>query len=241
MHVKDVSSQTRLTVKEKCKVSINDAPASRITNGLAMAPEKCESGDKCDSELKKRLNPSNKNDILRLQRELELWSNDRRRSIEEKNQCSLLQKRDEMKKLLENETKIRRKISSLGKKVMENEKASDLQKYFMSLSCPLWWNLSDGSVIQVETTKSKLLIQIIELYHMLASYEKNSMNERIDLLHKAKSQIQETQTQTSKDLLELLNREIYLLSRNITKGLEGLRRRILHLFVKILDEIQCNY
>lgn len=241
MHVKEVSSQTRLTVNQKFKASINDAPASHLTKSPVMAPEKCESGDKCDSELKKRLNPSNKNDILRLRRELEIWSNDRRRSIEEKNQCSLLEKRHEMKKLLENETKIRRKISSLGKKVMEDEKASDLQKYFMSLSSPSWWNLSDGSVIQVETTKSKLLVQIIELYHMLASYEKNSINERFDLLNKAKSQIQEVQTQTSRDLIELLNREINLLSRNITKGLKGLRRRILHLFIKMLDEIQCNY
>lgn len=237
----DVSCQTRLSLKEKQIISSSDIRDSRSQKSHTTVNEHHELEEGYESKLTKRLNPTSKNDILRLWSELELWSNDRRRSIEKNDQYSSIQKKEKRKQLLENELKIRRKISCLGKKVMENQKADDLEKYFASLTSPKWWNLSDGSVIHVETTKSKVMTQTIELYRLLAAYEKYTTKERIDLLYEVKSKLEEFPTSTSKDTIELLKREIESLSRNITTGLQGLRQRILHLFIKMLDEIQCNY
>jgi hypothetical protein len=237
----DVSCQTRLSLKEKQTFSSSGVHDSRPQKSQTTANEHYELEEGYESKLTKRLNPKSKNDILRLRSELELWSNDRRRSIEKNNQYSLIQKREKRKQLLENELKIRSKISSLGKKVMENEKADDLEKYFATLTSPKWWNLSDGSVIHVETTKSQVITQSIELYRLLAAYEKHTTKERIDLLYEVQSKLGEFPTSTSKDIVELLKREIDSLTRNITSGLRGLRQRMLHLFIKMLDDIQCNY
>lgn len=71
----------------------------------------------------------------------------------------------------------------------------------------------------------------------------SSFDERLEALFMVKNTVGElpTQSDLTREILRLINREVDLLNRlRPVKSLQGLRRRILHLFVEVGGGKQCG-
>ena len=106
---------------------------------------------------------------------------------------------------------------------------------------PRQWQLSNGSVAQVQTPETQRAKELFEIYKKLSN-PIEAIDQRLDVLLKVKWTVQEyAGTDISKDIADLVDREADLLNRGRPlKSMEQLRIRLSHLFLEFIENPDFN-
>lgn len=184
--------------------------------------------------IERRLNPKEKEDFDLLSLELVYWQNKKLAEIEEKNVS------DEIKSLLRlnilsKQTKLIGKIETLKKGVLVEKKQQRLESFLQKKSEQPVWDFKDGKQIQVETIECRNNAHLISLYHKL-NKEDSTADERKETLEAVKRVTEKYPiTHLAKDICDLIDREMEMINREMTKMCSSLRLRLSNQFLNYLE------
>lgn len=106
-----------------------------------------------DRELQRRLHPTRPDDFATLQSELLQWRCHEERKIT-KTARNATQKREMIKRLLQKELHLLRKIDQLKNSATKKWKTEQIELMMETMSKPKEWKTSDGSIIRVDTQET---------------------------------------------------------------------------------------
>mmetsp|Transcript_12061 Transcript_12061/g.25936 ORF Transcript_12061/g.25936 Transcript_12061/m.25936 type:complete len:291 (+) Transcript_12061:18-890(+) len=195
-----------------------------------------------EQELKKRLNPTRKEDFETLQSELLQWRyrEERKITITGRND----EHKQEMKKiLLKKEAHLLRKIEQLKNSATNKCKTEKIEQMMETMSQPKKWEGSNGSVIGVDTPETCRAREMKAMYDKL-NKKVDKVGNRIKLLENIKAMVETIDhCGLAKDICALLDRELQMLHRGTDLGpefMDGMRNRLSNQFTKLLVRLNSD-
>jgi hypothetical protein len=203
-----------------------------IEDEEALRVQLCE---KRDSDMKRRLHPSNNSDFEILYNELDSWRNAEVAKIKETTSANSEERRSAMAALLANETKSLQSIQRLKLQAHREINEEKTGKMLDLMSKPHRWQLSNGETAFVHTPATKRAQELLEL-HQALNNSMTSIDERFNILLQIKWTVQEFDNPLSRDIVDLVDRESDLLHRGRSvKSVEKLRMRLSNLFLMFIE------
>ncbi|NXL89633.1 IQUB protein, partial [Alectura lathami] len=197
-----------------------------------------EKEDKLRREHERRLNPKTKEDFELLYHALELW---RQEETEQINRTLTgAERKAALCGLLEEETQL---IASIGRHKLnadeENQQKAVL-RFLDKCAQPKRWKAYDGKITEMDTQYTLRARELLEIYRSV-SMNNIPKDERIDVLLTLKHTAKEHECELTQEIVELIDREIDLMSRAVKEcNLEGLRKRICTLFLQYIKTPKFN-
>ncbi|XP_053320863.1 IQ and ubiquitin-like domain-containing protein [Spea bombifrons] len=194
--------------------------------------KKREKEERMRKDYERRMNPKTKEDFELLYHALELW---RKEEVERINQTySGAERRTALSALLEQETQL---IASIGRHKIDADQESQQKAIQLLLDkcCePKRWKTFDGKTTEMDTQYTIRARELRDIYTTINTKELNR-DERLDALLTLKHTVKEHDCKLTKEIVELIDREVDLLMRGV-KGcnLDGLRKRISTLFLQYI-------
>ena len=119
-------------------------------------------------------------------------------------------------------------------------KAKHTSRMMELMAMPKEWEMGDGEIQHVHTPFTTRARELMELYNGLATPQL-AVDERLDVLLNVKWTVQEFDCPLTRDIVELCDREADLINRGRAAGsVEGLRKRILNLFLQFIETPDFN-
>ncbi|XP_028304032.1 IQ and ubiquitin-like domain-containing protein isoform X3 [Gouania willdenowi] len=179
------------------------------------------------------MNPQKREDLNLLYQALQRW-----RMEEEQQINSTLQgaeRKAALCSLSEQETQF---IAAIGRHhifIQNNNYDKFVRNFLEKSAAPLQWQAADGRMIEVDNPDTIRGRELRDLYNRV-NQSAISHDQRLEVLMTLKNTVkQEHNGQLSRDILDLIDREVDLMSRGVrTRNLEGLRRRICTLFLQYI-------
>ncbi|XP_066222251.1 IQ motif and ubiquitin-like domain-containing protein isoform X2 [Saccopteryx leptura] len=177
----------------------------------------------------RRHNPQTKEDFELLYDALEFW---RQEELARINECFTgPERKAALCELLEKETQI---IASIGRhryaSKMANQEAV-IEAFLSKCSAPKTWERFDGNIIEMDTQFTIRARELQSIYRSIL-LKNISQDERLDILLTLKHTVKEHECKLTREILELIDREVDLMMRRVKDdNLAGLRKRIATLFL----------
>jgi len=142
--------------------------------------------------------------------------------------------------LLLKEIKLVQTIDKLKADAMKKMTHKTINKELDTMCASKLWEMSDGTIKQVQTPATRRAKELADLYQGL-NLTNLRVDERLDVLLHVKWTVNEYGTKLTKELTELIDREADLLNRGRgDKALEGLRKRITRAFLQLIRDPKYN-
>lgn len=191
-------------------------------------------------EVERRINPRTVRDFELLYNELETWRQRETTRIERSSTLSAADKKRELTEVLAKETKALQTIDRLKVAASKEGKAKHTSRMMELMAMPKEWEMGDGEIQHVHTPFTTRARELMELYNGLATPQL-AVDERLDVLLNVKWTVQEFDCPLTRDIVELCDREADLINRGRAAGsVEGLRKRILNLFLQFIETPDFN-
>ncbi|XP_021555021.1 IQ and ubiquitin-like domain-containing protein [Neomonachus schauinslandi] len=176
----------------------------------------------------RRHNPQTKEDFELLYNALELWQQEEFARINQS--FTGAERKAALCELLEKETQI---IASIGRHryiaYIANREAL-IQAFLDKCSAPKVWRTFSGKIIEMDTQFTIRARELQNIYKCIM-LKNISQDERLDVLLTLKHTVKEHECKLTREILELIDREVDLMMRGVKHhNLEGLRKRIATLF-----------
>ncbi|XP_040405704.1 IQ and ubiquitin-like domain-containing protein isoform X2 [Cygnus olor] len=200
--------------------------------------KKKEKEDKVRREHERRLNPKTKEDFELLYHALESW---RQEEIERINgTLTGAERKAALCGLLEQEAQL---IASIGRHKLsadeENQQKAVLH-FLSKCAQPKRWKAYDGKTTEMDTPYTLRARELLEIYRSVTMND-IPQDERIDVLLTLRCTVKEHACELTKEIVELIDREVDLMSREVKEcNLEGLRKRICTLFLQYIKMPEFN-
>ena len=180
-------------------------------------------------EAKRCENPKTKADFDMLYNKLEEWRRTEEGGIKSKDSRTLNVSRA---KLVMEEAKMLSKISTNKNIANLEAKENTIRDFLYKASSPHCWTLSDGGTISIETPDTLRALELQNLYIRLKC-DDVIPEERVMVLNDLKANVAEFDCKLTKEIIDLVDREIDLMERGVRHiNLGGLRHRILQLYLQ---------
>lgn len=252
-----LSSQTELSIRQSCH-KINNVQFSVSTKESKILS--IVESNVLNDVLQRRLNPKTREDFERLFDEVNQWRDCRLKEIESLGDLSVDTRKEKKADVLSKETKLLRKIALLKKQVIKEKSKRKLSESLNALGSDEVWEMSNGEKIVVETSAGKYASKLVEMHQQLSRFESQEgeihkvitdalyavcvfhlifhpVGQRLEVLSKAKVMLESMSlTPTTKETIDLINREFEFLNRCMFKSLTGLRERLLNLYQQVLEQ-----
>ncbi|XP_012730407.2 IQ and ubiquitin-like domain-containing protein isoform X1 [Fundulus heteroclitus] len=199
-----------------------------------MQDRKCkeEKEEQLRHRRKRWLNPQSREDFNLLYHALEKWR------IEEEQQINSTLRGAERKaalcSLLDQETQL---IAAIGRhhiNVEANNYDKIIRNFLNKCAAPHQWRTSSGRLLEMDTVHDVRARELKELYNEISVYTVDKQ-QRLSYLKKLKKTVEEHECQLVWDIIDLIDREMDLMSREVKEhNLEGLRKRICTLFLQYI-------
>ncbi|XP_065667473.1 IQ motif and ubiquitin-like domain-containing protein isoform X5 [Hydra vulgaris] len=194
--------------------------------------------DRLRQEFERRMNPQTNRDFDLLYAALEKWRKEEILSIDLMHSGSA--RKAALIGLLEQESYL---IQSIERHRI-NANSENLQEHILlflkKAAKPKFWRAFDGGKTEMYTKNTLRAEKLRDLYNSL-QMTYLTHGEREDVLCTLKQTVQEYKCKLTEEIIELVNREINLLTRGVKeKNLEGLRLRISTLFLQFCKNPQYN-
>ncbi|KFQ29407.1 IQ and ubiquitin-like domain-containing protein, partial [Merops nubicus] len=199
---------------------------------------KKEKEEKLRREHERRLNPKTKEDFELLFQALELWRQEETERINRT--LTGAERKAALCGLLEQEAQL---IASIGRQKLnadeENQQKAILH-FLDKCAQPKRWRAYDGRMTEMDTQDTLRARELLETYRSVSGGGVPKA-ERIALLSALRRTLEEHECKLTKEILELIDREVDLMSREVKDcNLEGLRKRICTLFLQYVKTPKFN-
>ncbi|XP_047238334.1 IQ and ubiquitin-like domain-containing protein isoform X4 [Girardinichthys multiradiatus] len=178
------------------------------------------------------MNPQRREDFSLLYHALEKW-----RTEEEQQINSTLrgaERKVALCSLVEQEMQL---IAAIGRhqiNVEANNHDKIVRDFLNKSAAPHQWESANGRLLEMDTAEDIRARELKELYNEISLYTVDKQ-QRLTFLKKLKNNVKEHECQLVWDIIDLIDREIDLMSREIKEhNLEGLRKRICTLFLQYI-------
>ncbi|XP_039989271.1 IQ and ubiquitin-like domain-containing protein [Xiphias gladius] len=178
------------------------------------------------------MNPKRSEDLNLLYHALEKW-----RCEEEQRINSSLQgaeRKAALCLLLEQETQL---IAAIGRHriaVQSNNYDKAIRNFLDKSAAPHQWRAADGRLIEMDSQHTVRARELRDLYNNV-SLPTASQEQRLHVLMTLKHTVKEHKCQLTRDIVDLIDREVDLMTRGVkAASLEGLRKRISTLFLQYI-------
>jgi len=190
-------------------------------------------------EVERRMHPKNAADFETLYNELEAWRIAEMQKIETGGMADE-EKQAARYELLLKEIKLVQTIDKLKAGAQKKMTQKIITKELETMSSSKLWEMSDGTIKEVQTPATRRAKELADLYHGL-NLTNLRVDERLDVLLHVKWTVKDYGTKLTKELTELIDREADLLNRGRgDKALEGLRKRIMRAFLQLIRDPSYN-
>jgi hypothetical protein len=190
-------------------------------------------------EVERRMHPKNAADFETLYNELEAWRIAEMQKIETGGMADE-EKQAARYELLLKEIKLVQTIDKLKAGAQKKMTQKVITKELETMSSSKLWEMSDGTIKEVQTPATRRAKELADLYHGL-NLTNLRVDERLDVLLHVKWTVKDYGTKLTKELTELIDREADLLNRGRgDKALEGLRKRITRAFLQLIRDPSYN-
>jgi len=109
------------------------------------------------------------------------------------------------------------------------------------MAAPKKWEMGDGEVADVHTPFTTRARELLDLYAGLEDWSGQDAQARLDVLMHVKWTVKEFDCGLTREIVELIDREVDLLGRGRpTKSLRSLRKRVLNLFLQFVKTPEFN-
>lgn len=192
--------------------------------------EQEEQKEKQQHEKARRMNPKTSSDFKALHSELEQWRLRETADIKASG-LSPEEKQQALQDLLQRETRLLQTVDRLRINSIKESAEQQANSMMSTFAAPKQWQLTDGKTVQVHTESTTRAAELKQMYDGLKMHSP-TIDERLDVLLQVKWTVKEFDTDLTRELVQLIDREADLLDRGrSTSTLDGLRRRIQHLFL----------
>ncbi|XP_055974469.1 IQ and ubiquitin-like domain-containing protein [Sorex fumeus] len=180
----------------------------------------------------RRHNPQTKEDFELLYNALESWREEEISCINQS--LTGAERKTALCELLEKETQI---IASIERHrriaVMKREEIA-LQDFLNKCEAPKTQRAADGKIVEIDTQFTIRTKELHSIYNSII-LKNLSQDERLDVLLTLKHTVKEHECKLTREILELIDREVDLMMRGVKHcNLEGLRKRIATLFIQYI-------
>eukprot|EP00049_Salpingoeca_infusionum_P008048 m.130267 g.130267 ORF g.130267 m.130267 type:complete len:722 (-) comp13897_c0_seq2:1186-3351(-) len=191
-----------------------------------------------EAEMERRLNPRTAEDFDLLYTSLESWRKEQAQMIAE---LPEEQRKTANLKLLQDQTRYLAAIDQLKNIADEGNREARVQRFLDAAANPrAWVNPEYGLTMAMETPENKRAQELRDIYNLVKMTDL-STDERLDALLQLKSVVEPFPSKISTEILGLIQREADLLGRRTKpESLEGLRQRILNLFLQLVETPEFN-
>ncbi|XP_044050149.1 IQ and ubiquitin-like domain-containing protein isoform X2 [Siniperca chuatsi] len=178
------------------------------------------------------MNPQRREDFNLLYHALEKW-----RCEEEQRINSSLQgaeRKAALCSLLEQETQLIAAIRCHRIAVQNNNYDKTVRNFLDKSAAPHQWRAADGRLIKMDSQHTVRARELRDLYNNI-NLSTVSQEQRLHVLMTLKHTVKEHACQLTQDIVDLINREVDLMTRGVkAASLEGLRKRISTLFLQYI-------
>lgn len=161
-------------------------------------------------EVERRMNPRSFKDFEILYNELENWRLHETRRIKDDENINEKQKLTELAQLLDKETTLLQTIDRLKLTANKENRGKRIKKMLEYMSEPKLWQMSDGDVAEVHTPFTTRAKELRELYNGM-NLGMLSTDERLDVLLHVKWTVKEFDCNLTREIVDLIDREVSLL------------------------------
>uniref|UniRef100_A0A3P8TKH5 IQ motif and ubiquitin domain containing n=1 Tax=Amphiprion percula TaxID=161767 RepID=A0A3P8TKH5_AMPPE len=178
------------------------------------------------------MNPERREDLNLLYHALEKW----RREEEQQINSSLrgAERKAALCSLLEQETEL---IATIGHHhiTFQNNNYDEIVQHLLDKSAaPHQWRAADGRLIEMDNQHTIRARELRDLYSNINLFTV-SQEQRSHVLMTLKRTVNEHKCLLTRDIVDLIDREVDLMKRGVTtRNLEGLRKRICTLFLQYI-------
>ncbi|KAK2880549.1 IQ motif and ubiquitin-like domain-containing protein isoform X1 [Channa argus] len=177
------------------------------------------------------MNPKRREDFNLLYHALEKW----RREEEQQINSSLrgAERKAALCSLLEQEVQL---IAAIGQHriFVQNNCDESIRKFLDKSASPHRWRRADGRLIEMDSPHTIRARELRDLYNDI-NVSTASREKRVQTLMTLKHTVKEHECQLSRDIVDLIDREVDLMTRGLkAASLEGLRKRISTLFLQYI-------
>uniref|UniRef100_A0AAQ5YML6 IQ motif and ubiquitin-like domain-containing protein n=1 Tax=Amphiprion ocellaris TaxID=80972 RepID=A0AAQ5YML6_AMPOC len=178
------------------------------------------------------MNPERREDLNLLYHALEKW----RREEEQQINSSLrgAERKAALCSLLEQETEL---IATIGRHhiTFQNNNYDEIVQHLLDKSAaPHQWRAADGRLIEMDNQHTIRARELRDLYSNINLFTV-SQEQRSHVLMTLKRTVNEHKCLLTRDIVDLIDREVDLMKRGVTtRNLEGLRKRICTLFLQYI-------
>jgi len=199
-----------------------------------------EEKEQYEREVERRTNPRTAADFEILYNELDNWRHHETLAIKSNKNTDDETRKTLLKELLEKEVELLQKIDRMKAIASKENREKRIRKMLENFSAPKKWQISNGDTAVVHTELTQRAAELKDLYIALRNND-FSIDDRLKVLLHVKWTVKEFDNELIRDLIDLLDREADLLNRG-RKGsaMQGLRRRILSLFLELIQTPQFN-
>lgn len=191
-------------------------------------------------EINRRMHPRSAGDFGILYRELEMWRCKETERIHGSTLLSVEEKARALEQLLHKETKLLQTIDRLKITANHKNKQEKIEKLLKKMANPKNWQIDEGRVVEVHTPFTTRAKELMDLYNGLKMPNLN-IDERLDVLLHTKWTVKEFDCNLSREIVDLIDREADMLNRGRSeKSLEGLRKRLVNLFLQFVETPNFN-
>ena len=181
-------------------------------------------------EMERRMKPKSKSDFDLLYAALEGWRQEETERIN--NSHSGPERKAALIALLEQETYLIQSIERHRLNADELNYSDNVVKFLDKAAQPKFWRAYDGRRTEMNTKYSLRAQELRDIYNTLQK-KYLDQDERLDILLTLKHTVKEHDCKITQEMIELIDREADLLTRNVkSANLEGLRQRISTLFLQ---------
>ncbi|KAM9376262.1 IQ motif and ubiquitin-like domain-containing protein [Pholidichthys leucotaenia] len=186
----------------------------------------------------RRTNPRRTEDFNLLYHALEKWRREEVQTINSSLRGA--ERKAALCSLLEQETQLIAAIGCHRITARDDNYNRAVRNFLDKCAAPHQWRASDGRLLQMDGEDTIRARRLRDLYSQLREGGER-WEERERVLKEVKGTVKEHPCQLTRDLVDLLDREVDLMSRNVRwDHLEGLRRRISTLFLQYIKTPQFN-
>ncbi|XP_018560559.1 LOW QUALITY PROTEIN: IQ and ubiquitin-like domain-containing protein [Lates calcarifer] len=178
------------------------------------------------------MNPQRREDFNLLYRALEKWRCEEEQTINS-SLCGS-ERKAALCLLLEQEAQL---IATIGRHriaVHNNNYDKTIRKFLDKCGAPHQWRAADGRLIEMDTQHTIRARELRDLYASVNEFTA-AEEQRLHVLMTLKHTVKEHECQLTRDIVDLIDREVDLMTRGVKAArLEGLRRRICTLFLQYI-------
>ncbi|XP_047452644.1 IQ and ubiquitin-like domain-containing protein isoform X2 [Mugil cephalus] len=178
------------------------------------------------------MNPQRREDFNLLYHALEKWRNEEEERINSTLRGA--ERKAALCLLVEQETQL---IAAIGQHriTVHNNNYDKIVRNFLDKSAaPHQWRRADGRLIEMDSVQTIRARELRDLYNKI-SQSTVRQEERLQVLMSLKHTVKEHECQLTRDIVDLIDREVDLMTRGVKSGsLVGLRKRVCTLFLQYI-------